>query len=183
MRFIPTFDAHIDQLKLKAKKLQRRHGGKHTELLDRVARGAGYDHWHHVIQCQRQTAAQSGGHALLAECANIVRAEQAGEIKIVLTGPQVQVGPFVLFSTGIGDAWLLHPEESLCLCLMWHGQASDPEIAETAQELHIGWDAVYEVADPFMRLTPVDDRIPAQAVAGYPLDGIRSLIDHALSLR
>ncbi len=181
MRFIPTFNPRVEQLKFKAKKLQRKRGGKHTELLDRVARSAGYDHWHHVVQCQRQTAAKQGGQTLLAECESIVRAEQAGDIKIVMTGPEVQVGPFILFSTGIGDAWLLSPEEDLGLCLMWRGQVNDPKITETPQELSISWDAAYELTGPFMTLTPIDDRISAQAVGGYPLDGVRKLIDQALS--
>ena len=181
MRFIPTFDTRVEQLKLEAKKIQRKRGGKHTELLDKVARGAGYDHWDHVVQCQKRTASKQGGEALLAECANIVGAEQAGEIKIVMTGPEVQVGPFVLFSTGIGDAWLLNPEEDLGLCLMWRGQVNEPKITETALELHIGWDAAYELAGPFMKLDPFDNRIAAQAVGGYPLEGVRALIDRALS--
>ena len=66
MRFIPTFDTRVEQLKLEAKKIQRKRGGKHTELLDKVARGAGYDHWHHVVQCQKRTASKQGGEALLA---------------------------------------------------------------------------------------------------------------------
>lgn len=181
MRFIPTFTPRVEEFKLEAKKLQRKRGGKHTELLDRVARGAGYDHWHHVVQCQRQTAAKQGGQVLLAECENIVRAEQAGDIRVVMTGPKVQVGPFILFSTGIGDAWLLSPEEDLCLCLMWRGQVNEPQITETHQKLEISWDASYEFAGPFMRLTPIDGRITAQAIGGYPLEGVRKLIDHALS--
>ncbi|MEQ6438229.1 hypothetical protein V8Z74_24935 [Comamonas sp. w2-DMI] len=181
MRFIPTFNPRVEQLKLEAKKLQRKRGGKHTELLDRVARGAGYDHWHHVIQCQRNTAAKHGGQVLLAECENIVRAEQAGEIRVVMTGPEVQVGPFILFSTGLGDAWLLSPEEDLSLCLMWRGQVNEPKITETHQVLEISWDATYELASPFMMLTPIDRRIAAQAVGGYPLEGVQKLIDQALS--
>lgn len=181
MRFIPTFDARVEQLKLEAKKLQRKRGGKHTELLDRVARGAGYDHWHHVVQCQRETASQNGGKALLSECANIVRAEQSGEIKIVMTGPEIQVGPFILFSTGIGDAWMLSPDESLCMCLMWRGKVNEPGITETARELYIDWHAHYELAGPFMKLDPIDTRISAQAVGGYPIERLRPLIDRALS--
>lgn len=80
----------------------------------------------------------------------------------MMTGPEIQVGPFVLFSTGIGDAWLLSPEEDIGLCLMWHGQVNEPSIKETARELHIGWDAAYELAGQFMRLEPFDDRIPTQ---------------------
>lgn len=55
MRYIPTSAATVDSLKKQAKKLQRTGGGKHVDLLDRVARGAGYDHWHHVTLCQRET--------------------------------------------------------------------------------------------------------------------------------
>lgn len=117
----------------------------------------------------------------MAECASIVLAEQAGDVKVVMTGPEVQVGPFVLFSTGLGDAWLLSPEEDLALCLMWHGQVNKLQITETAHELHIGWDAAYELAGAFIKLDPVDDRISAQVIGGYPLDDVRDLIDRALS--
>jgi hypothetical protein len=55
MRFIPTTDEIVARLRKQAKRLQRAHGGKHTDLLTRVAKGAGYDHWHHVIQCQTRS--------------------------------------------------------------------------------------------------------------------------------
>jgi hypothetical protein len=183
MRFIPTFDARVEQLKLEAKKIQRKQGGKHTDLLNRVARGAGYDHWHHVVLCHRRTTSARGAAALLAECESVVLAERRGEIKVVMTGPEVEVGPFVLFSTGIGDAWLLSPTEDLGLCLMWHGQVNEPRIEDSAGELKIGWDAIYEIAGDLMRLAPFDERIPASAVGGYPVDAVRSVIDRAQSFR
>ena len=55
MRFIPTTPDKVEALKKQAKRLQRTGRGKHTELLDRVARGAGYEHWHHVLICRRET--------------------------------------------------------------------------------------------------------------------------------
>ena len=54
MRAIHTPDAIVESLRKKAKKLQRNGAGKHTELLDRVARSAGYDHWHHVTLCNNE---------------------------------------------------------------------------------------------------------------------------------
>ena len=104
MRFIPTFDTLVDSLKKKAKQLQRKGGGKHADLLNRVARSAGYDHWHHVVQCHKITTGKRGAEALRAECVAIQEAERRGEVKVVMTGPEVGVGPFVLFSKAIGDA-------------------------------------------------------------------------------
>ena len=50
MRYIPTSDAVVERLRKQAKKVQRSGGGKHTDLLNKVAKAAGYDHWHHVVQ-------------------------------------------------------------------------------------------------------------------------------------
>jgi len=66
MRFIPTSDAQLAQLRKQAKKLQRASGGKHTELLDQVARAAGYDHWHHALQCNSMTAPEFARNASAA---------------------------------------------------------------------------------------------------------------------
>ncbi|MDM0036812.1 hypothetical protein QTI33_32080 [Variovorax sp. J22P271] len=181
MRFIPTFDPLVEALKKKAKQQQRKSGGKHADLLNRVARSAGYDHWHHVVQCNKLTTGKRGAEALLAECVAIQEAELRGEVKIVMTGPEVGIGPFVLFSTGIGDAWMLAPEEGGAACLVWRSEARPPRITETTRHIEIGWDGRYELLGAFMHVVTEAEGIGARAVAGYPLDGIRSLIDRALS--
>ena len=45
MRYIPTPDEVVEHLKKQAKKLQRSGAGKHSDLLNRVAKQAGYAHW------------------------------------------------------------------------------------------------------------------------------------------
>ena len=181
MRYIPTFNPLVESLKKKAKQLQRKGGGKHADLLNRVARSAGYDHWHHVIQCLKITSDKRGSDALLAECAAIQDAERRGEIKAVLTGPEIGVGPFILFSTGIGDAWMLDPEDGGAACLVWRNEARLPRISESARHIEIGWDGGFELTGNFMRLMTEVEGIGARAVSGYPLDVVRDLIDKAMS--
>lgn len=181
MRFIPTFDARVDSLKKKAKQLQRKGGGKHADLLNRVAKSAGYDHWHHVVLCHKRTTAKRGAEALLAECIAIQEAERLGEVKVVMTGPEVGVGPFVLFSTGIGDAWMLDPEDGGAACLVWRSEVRPARITETPRHIEIGWDGGYELLGAFMQVMTEADGIGSRAVAGYPLDLVRDLIDRALS--
>lgn len=55
MRLIPTSPSRTLELKKAAKHLQREGAGQHAKLLDEVARQAGYNHWHHVVQCQQDT--------------------------------------------------------------------------------------------------------------------------------
>lgn len=181
MRYIPTFDPLIEALKKKAKQLQRKGGGKHAELLNRVARSAGYDHWHHVVQCHKLTTGKRGADALLAECAAIQEAERRGEVKVVMTGPEVGAGPFVLFSTGIGDAWMLDPEDRGAACLAWRSEARAPRITETSRHIEIGWDGGYDLLGAFMQVMTEAEGIGSRAVAGYPLDLVRDVIDRALS--
>lgn len=176
MRYIPTFSPRVEELKNEAKKLQRKRGGKHTDHLNRVAKGAGYEHWHHVVLCHKETLRGYGGKALLDECRSIVLAEQEGRVAVVMTGPEIQVGPFVFFSSGIGDAWLLSPEENLCLCLMWRGEVKELQIQDTQTHLHISWDGRFELIGNFMHVAPFDSALSPQTVGGYPLEGVRKLI-------
>lgn len=110
MRFIPTTPAQVEDLKKKAKRLQRNGGGKHTDLLDRVAKGAGYDHWHHVRRCLAETEQIKAPRRLLPEIEGVVQAAIDGTAKIVMTGPDALASrQFVLMATEDGDAWLLDP--------------------------------------------------------------------------
>lgn len=55
MRYLPTPDEVVERLKKQAKKLQRSGAGKHSDLLNRIAKQAGYDHWHHVSSSATRT--------------------------------------------------------------------------------------------------------------------------------
>lgn len=55
MRFIPTSPSRTLELKKATKRLQRENAGQHAKLLDEVAQQAGYDHWHHVAKCEKDT--------------------------------------------------------------------------------------------------------------------------------
>jgi hypothetical protein len=173
MRYIPTFTTRLEQLKKEAKKLQRKGGGKHTDLLNLVARSAGYEHWHHAVLCHKETSRRNGGLALLAECSNAVLAEQEGRVIVSITGPEIAVGPFLVISTGVGDAWLLSPNERLGLCLMWRGETNEPKIEDTGSHIRIAWDVEYELLGDFFRFDPIDSKLKTQAVGGYPMDAIR----------
>lgn len=182
MRYLPTSDQLVERLKKQAKKLQRKGGGKHADLLNRVAKSAGYDHWHHVVQCN---GASKGSNSLLTlkhECNAIADAELAGEVRVVMTGPELGAGPFVLFSTGIGDAWMIDPEEDLAMCLVWRSQKIAPDIRDDPATMEIHWHGEFELLGDYFRVKTEHPEIGERAIAGYPLDGVRQLIDRALSV-
>lgn len=182
MRFIPTFPARVEQLQKQAKKLARNGGGKHVDLLDRVARSADYDHWHHVKLCLAQSQMASGAASLKNECAAIVEAELRGTVSVVMTGPETtRTLPLVLFSTGLGDAWLLDPDESLALCLLWHGARQSLEVEERPEGLVIAWDGPFELAGPFFKVDTRHEEIGVRAIGDYPLEELRQVIDKAQS--
>ena len=181
MRYIPTPDAIVERLRKQAKKVQRSGGGKHADLLNRVAKQAGYDHWHHVVQCNAEVKSTKDLRAIRGECEAIVASESRGEAKGVITGPELEVGPFVLFSTGIGDAWLLEPDEKLAMCLVWQGAPQEIGIRDDPGRMEIKWDGVYELLGDFFRVETEHLLIGSRAIAGYPLDEVRKLIDRAQS--
>ena len=180
MHFIPTSAVTVEKLKQLAKKTKAKLKIKHVEALERVARGAGYNHWHHVNLCAEETARRPNGQLpLLAECEAIVLAAQNGVGKLVVTGPDVLDRPLVLFSTPDADAWILEPNEDRVICLSWHGHRFVPEIYDHGREVQIAWDGLFELAgDGFL----VDIDLPEvgqRAIYGYPLKEIREAIHHA----
>lgn len=176
MRHIPTSAAMVDKFKKQAKRLQRTGGGKHAELLDRVARGAGYLHWHHVQLCAKETAAMRGLDALKHEISIIQTAALAGVSKIIVTGAEAGIVSLMLIAHE-GDAWLLDPSEQLIACLVWHGQLQEPALRETTRQIEIGWDGHYELAGPAFVLETRHPEIGARMLMGYPLEEMRRLID------
>lgn len=181
MRYIPTPDAVVERLKKQAKKLQRSGGGKHADMLNRVAKQAGYDHWHHVVQCNQAAGAAKDLRSIKDECEAIIAAELRGQAKAVMTGPELQVGPFVLFSTGIGDAWLLEPDEGIAMCLVWQGARQEVGINDSPSRVEIAWDCEYELLGDFFRVESEHPVIGSRAIGGYPLEGVRKLLDQAQS--
>jgi len=177
MRYIPTSDEKVEQLRKQAKKLQRKLGGKHTELLDKVAKQANYNHWHHVVECNGRGKAAICMTMLRRECEAIVTAELAGQIKIKTTGPEVGAGPYVLFSTGIGDAWLLDPNDQTAMCLMLGHKRVDLALSEDPLNLEIVFDGYYELIGDFFHVESKSGSIGDRAIGGYPLSELRPILE------
>ena len=181
MRYIPTPDEVVERLKKQAKKLQRSGAGKHSDLLNRVARQAGYDHWHHVVKCNENAQAASQMRSIREECEAIVAAELRGDVKIVMTKQGPTCPPFVLFSTGVGDAWLLEPDEHLAMCLLWQGAREEIGISEDPSRIEVAWDGAYELLGDFFHVDTDNPKIRERAIGGYPLDQVRKVLDTAQS--
>lgn len=178
MRFIPTTPQRVETLKKQAKRLQRAGRGKHAELLDRVARGAGYDHWHHVVRCLRETEGVHAGRSLPAEIERAVSSALTGVSRAIVTGPEACAAqPFVLFSTEDGDAWLLDPQADAALCLCWHGSRQTVHVADGPANLEVRWDGSFELAGPFFTVRTDHPEIGHRGIAGYPVDELRDLLD------
>lgn len=181
MRYIPTSDEVVERLKKQAKKLQRTGAGKHSDLLNRVAKQAGYDHWHHVVKCNENAKAASEMLSIRDECEHIIAAELRGDVKIVMTKAGVACPPFVLFSTGVGDAWLLEPDEQLAMCLVWQGAREDIGVSEDPSRIEVAWDGTYELLGDFFHVDTNNPKIRQRAVGGYPLGEVRKMLDKAQS--
>lgn len=181
MRYIPTPDEVVERLKKQAKKLQRSGAGKHSDLLNRVAKQAGYDHRHHVVKCNENASAASQMRTIRAECEAIVAAELRGEVKIVVTKPGPACPPFVLFSTAIGDAWLLEPDEQLAMCMLWHGEREVIGVSADPSRIEVAWDGGYELLGDFFHVETNNPKIGDRAIAGYPLYAVRTALDGAQS--
>ena len=175
MRFIPTTAEAVESLKKQAKKLQRKSGGKHTEALDRVARGAGYNHWHHVTLCLNQGSKSNPFDALKAECALMIEAARTGVGKMVLTGPNVLKIPLLLFACE-GDAWMLEPRERKALCLMFRGELQSYQLKDTPNRIEIEWDGDFELAGQFFKVITANPAIGSLAIAGFPVEQMRELL-------
>ncbi|MES2363306.1 MAG: hypothetical protein V4646_16160 [Pseudomonadota bacterium] len=181
MRYIPTPDQVVERLKKQAKKLQRSGAGKHSDLLNRVAKQSGYDHWRHVVSCNENAKAASQMRSIREECETIITAEVQGAVKIVVTKPGPACPPFVLFSTGIGDAWLLEPDEHLAMCLMWQGKREEIGVSEDPSRIEVAWDGEYELLGDFFHVDTNNPRIGERAIGGYPLGEVRKVLDTAQS--
>lgn len=182
MRFIPTSAAKVESLKKQAKRLQRSGGGKHADLLDRVARTAGYEHWHHVVLCLREATEAHQARGLLAEIAAIVDAALAGVAKVVVTGPEASTSqPFVLMSTDDGDAWMLDPEGDRVLCLAWHGERQQVAVRDLPTRIEVEWDGKFDLNGPFFALSTGHPLAGSRHIRGYPVDELRQVLEDVRS--
>jgi len=180
MRYIPTSTVTVDDLKKQTKKLQRKGGGKHTDLLNRVARSAGYDHWHHVTLCLKETEERAGFGKLSAELDLIVRAARAGETRIIVTGPEMVTVPLVLF-TSQGDAWMLDANEDMAICLIWQGAALPRNIRDAGRNIEIDWDGSFSLNGESFAVDIDRPEIGRRVIFDYPLQELRQAIDRAQS--
>lgn len=177
MRFIPTTTAKVESLKKQAKRLQRNGGGKHADLLNRVARTAGYEHWHHVTLCLRETEGAADDRTLRSTIEHILTLEERGEAAIVGTGSETSTTqPFLLFSTGLGDAWMLDPIGFRACCLMWRGERQSPTIRDLPERLEILWEGHYELRGAFFEVDLDHPLIGHRAIGGYPVEALREFL-------
>lgn len=182
MRHIATSTSTVESLKKQAKKLQRTGGGKHTDLLDRVARGAGYLHWHHALICAEKTGKKTGVEALRSEVEIILRAAKSGTCKAILTGPELILPPMLLFAAE-SDAWLLDPGEALATCLAWRGNTLESQFDETETQIKIGWDGTYKFAERAFHVSTGHPVIGSRAIFGYPVEELQKVAERATALR
>lgn len=182
MRYLPTSPEKVEALKKQAKKLQRKGGGKHADLLNTVAKRAGYDHWHHVVQCAgRGSAVRDDFTDLLEVCATVTEGAKAGKQLLVTSKDAIGGVPMVLFSTADGDAWLLEAELEMALCLSWHGEPKAPTIRQNGNEVEIHWDGPFELRGPFFEIETALEGVGHRAIAGYPVDQIREFLNKVMT--
>ncbi|PKO29489.1 MAG: hypothetical protein CVU36_12650 [Betaproteobacteria bacterium HGW-Betaproteobacteria-9] len=184
MRHIPTTAARVDQLKKQAKRLKATKGGKHADLLNAVAKSAGYDHWHHVMQCHEHAERPPSIRTLSLEVERVLAAELKGDVVIIMTGPEIiKNGPLVLFSTGIGDVWMMDPEDNSAACLMWHGEKKPAPFRDQGSTIEIAWDGFLDLNGQFVSLDcPSIPGVGQRVVGGYPVEPIRKMLNRAQSI-
>jgi hypothetical protein len=155
-------------------------GGKHADLLNRVAKSAGYDHWHHVTLCLRETEARNGLASLDAQCDAIIQAAREGKDKVVVTGPETLAVPLVMFASQ-GDAWLLEVDEGLALALLWHGEKQDRATKDAGDDTEVAWDGTFALDGDAFDVDTEHAAIGKRRIFGYPMAELRKAIDKAQS--
>lgn len=149
-----------------------------------MARGAGYNHWGHVIWCAKETERLADGPTLEKECDYIIDAALNGNSKIVITGSEIMAnGPMILFSTDDGDAWLLDQEDELAMCLCWHGQRQVADIVDTGTQYRISWHGTYRLNGQSFHVDLDVPEIGQRIILGYPLKYIREAIQKTESMQ
>jgi hypothetical protein len=87
-------------------------------------------------------------------------------------GRFVTIGQLVLFSTDIGDAWLLDPADQLAARLARDGDPEPVHIEENDTTFAIGWKGRYRIeGDTFIYVDSDTGRV--STILGYPTDQLK----------
>ena len=176
MRFIVTSETLVEKFKQQAKRVKRKLKGTHADALDHVARQHGYNHWHHVMACAKQTA--SAGMTIAAACEDYVERAMAKRRRLGGKDLNPEDPPLVLFSTEEGDAWVVHPVARKALCLCWRGKRQDFKIHEDRQGVAVMWDSDFRPAEDFgFAVDSQNPKIGKQVIFGYPIEAIELVAD------
>jgi hypothetical protein len=176
MRFIVTSETLVEKFKQEAKRVKRKHKGTHADALDRVARQYGYNHWHHVMACAKQTASE--GMTIAAACEDYVERAKAKRNRVGGKDLNPEDPPLVLFSTEEGDAWVVHPVARKALCLCWRGERQDFKIQEDRKGVAVIWDSDFRPAENFgFAVDSQNPKVGKQVIFGYPIEAIERVAD------
>ncbi|RCS31579.1 hypothetical protein DEO45_00205 [Rhodanobacter denitrificans] len=107
----------------------------------------------------------------------IVQSELSGHALIVGTDSETSTSqPFMLFASGIGDAWLLDPLGHRAVCLVWRGERQSSTVRETSERLEIQWEGSYELLGEFFSVDLDHPLIGRRTIGGYPVEQLRKLL-------
>lgn len=172
MRHVPTSTEKVAQLKKQARRLQRNGGGKLADLLDRVARGAGYDRWRHVTACLQGAPAEDGVALLRSRIAAFQALAVEGGHRIDVTGPEMLAVPMVMFAAQ-GEAWLLEPHTQECMCLAFHGERIESGLVEDGEQVTMQFHGTYRLDDDAMHFRTDLPLVGNRTVQDLPVDELR----------
>src|SRR5215467_14170945 len=86
----------------------------------------------------------------------------------------VTIGPFVLFSTETGDAWLLDATDHLAVRVAREGDPEPVHIEDTETTFTVGWKGQYRIeGGTFVYVDAHSGRMTA--IFGYPTDKLARL--------
>ena len=75
----------------------------------------------------------------------------------------------------------MEPDQQLAMCLVWQGVRQEIGIRDNPARTEIDWDCKFGLLGDFFRVESEHPVIGSRAISGYPLDGVRKLIDRTQS--
>lgn len=88
----------------------------------------------------------------------------------------VPLGPFILFSTNTGDAWMLDTEHGTARCLARNGNRLPDGITETHEGANVDWNSTFYVEGDSMIFT--DQAGQRRSFDSYPIEELRRALAH-----